>query len=256
MSTRVPQERRRRRPTRSGVVLSEQLIVETALRLIGEHGPEALSVRRLGAALGCDPTALYRYFDGTDDLVLAIADRIIGDAMAGFVPGDDWVASLREMATRVRAGYLAHPRAAAMAAHRVTRRRNEIHAVDTGIGLLLNAGFAPADAARLYLAFIDTVLSHAAAEAAFHALPRQQRDADHRAWRDVYQDLDPETYPSLTAVRPVLPGMADSSFGQAVDLLLEALTARAPGGTASKVSAGPHSSSAMDPTASRDGRRA
>ncbi|MEU4466965.1 helix-turn-helix domain-containing protein [Streptomyces sp. NPDC024017] len=227
MTTRVPQERRRRRPTRSGVLLSEDLIVETALRLIGEHGPEALSVRRLGAALGCDPTALYRYFHDTDDLVLAIADRIIGDAMAGFAPGDDWVASLREMALRVRAGYLAHPRAAALAAHRVTRRRNEISAVETGIGLLLTAGFPPADAARLYLAFIDTVLSHAATEAAFHALPPQQREADHRSWREVYQDLDPATHPSLTAVRPELPTMADSSFEQAVDLLLEALAARA-----------------------------
>ncbi|MER7480171.1 helix-turn-helix domain-containing protein [Streptomyces sp. NPDC126510] len=227
MATRVPQERRRRRPTRSGVLLSEDLIVQTALRLIGEHGPEALSVRRLGTALGCDPTALYRYFHGTDDLVLAIADRIIGDAMAGFDPGDDWVASLREMALRVRAGYLAHPRAAAMAAHRVTRRGNEICAVDTGIGLLLTAGFPPADAARLYLAFIDTVLSHAAAEAAFQALPPQQREADRRSWRDVYQDLDPATYPSLTGVRQELPAMADSSFEQAVDLLLEALAARA-----------------------------
>ena len=224
MSTRVPPERRRRRPTRSGVLLSEDLIVETALRLIGEHGPEALSVRRLGAALGCDPTALYRYFQGTDDLVLAIADRIIGDAMAGFVPGDDWVASLREMALRVRAGYLAHPRAAAMASHRVTRRRNEI------IGLLLSAGFEPVRAARLYLAFIDTVLSHAATDAAFQALPRQRREADERAWRDVYQDLDPAAYPALTAVRPHLFGMADSSFEEAVDLMLAALAARAPAG--------------------------
>lgn len=229
MPTRVPEERRRRRPTRSGVLLSEDLIVDTALRLIGEHGPEALSVRRLGAALGCDPSALYRYFHGTDDLVLAIADRIIGDAMKGFVPGDDWVASLREMALRVRAGYLAHPRAAAMAAHRVTRRTSEIRAVDTGIGLLMSAGFEPARAARLYLAFIDTVLSHAAAEAAFQALPRQQREADHRAWRDVYQDLDPHAYPALTAARRELPGMADSSFEEAVDLLLEALAARAAG---------------------------
>ncbi|GAA2554258.1 TetR/AcrR family transcriptional regulator [Streptomyces levis] len=228
MTTRIPQERRRRRPTRSGVLLSEDLIVETALRLIGEHGPEALSVRRLGAALGCDPTALYRYFDGTDDLVLAIADRIIGEAMAGFAPGADWVAGLREMALRVRAGYLAHPRAAALAAHRVTRRRNEIRAVDTGIGLLLSAGFPPAEAARLYLAFIDTVLSHAATEAAFHALPRQRREADQRAWRDAYQDLDPTAYPALTAVRRELPAMADSSFEQSVDLLLQALEARAP----------------------------
>ncbi|MFJ5997291.1 hypothetical protein [Streptomyces sp. NPDC092370] len=84
----------------------------------------------------------------------------------------------------------------------------------------------PADAARLYLAFIDTVLSHAAAEAAFHALPPQRREADHRSWRDVYEDLDPATYPSLTVVRRELPAMADSSFEEAVDLL-EALRARA-----------------------------
>ncbi|WP_460062634.1 TetR/AcrR family transcriptional regulator [Streptomyces sp. YKOK-I1] len=230
MTTRVPQERRRRRPTRSGVLLSEELIVATALRLIGEHGPEALSVRRLGTALGCDPTALYRYFHDTDDLVLAIADRIIGDAMEGFVPGEDWVAALREMARRVRAGYLAHPRAAAFASYRVTRRANEIRAVETGIGLLLAAGFGPADATRLYLTFIDTVLGHAAMDAAFLALPRGQREADHRAWSEVYQGLDPATHPALTTVRDELPAMGDSSFEQAVDLLLEALTARAPRG--------------------------
>jgi uncharacterized membrane protein len=110
----------------------------------------------------------------------------------------------------------------------VTRRTSEIRAVDTGIGLLLTAGFEPAAAARLYLAFIDTVLSHAATDAAFQALPRQQRNADRRAWREVYQDLDPAAYPALTAVRRELPGMADSSFEEAVDLLLEALAARAP----------------------------
>ncbi|WP_416982441.1 TetR/AcrR family transcriptional regulator [Streptomyces sp. T028] len=228
MTTRVPQERRRRRPTRSGILLSEELIVATALRLIGEHGPEALSVRRLGTALGCDPTALYRYFHDTDDLVLAIADRIIGDAMAGFVPTDDWVASLREMARRVRAGYLAHPRAAAFASYRVTRRENEIRAVETGIGLMLSAGFGPADATRLYLTFIDTVLSHAAMDAAFQALPRGQRESDLRAWSEVYQGLDHTSYPALTTVRHELHTMRDSSFEQAVDLLLEALAARAP----------------------------
>lgn len=37
--------RRRRRPTKQGTVLSEQLIVETVLRLIGEHGAAALTVQ-------------------------------------------------------------------------------------------------------------------------------------------------------------------------------------------------------------------
>ncbi|GHF55006.1 TetR/AcrR family transcriptional regulator C-terminal domain-containing protein [Streptomyces griseosporeus] len=102
--------------------------------------------------------------------------------------------------------------------------------METGIGLLLSAGFAPADAARLYLAFVDTVLGHAAMDAALHALTRQQPDADQRAWRHVYQALDPAAYPALTAVRAELPGMADSSFEAAVELLLEALAARTPAG--------------------------
>ncbi|MER5177547.1 TetR/AcrR family transcriptional regulator [Streptomyces sp. NPDC002896] len=230
MPTRVPKESRRRRPTRSGVLLSQDLIVGTALRLIGEHGPEALSVRRLGSALGCDPSALYRYFRNTDDLLLAVADRIIGDSMEGFTPGPDWVASLREMALRVRAGYLAHPRAAAMASYRVTRRENEFRAVETGVGLLLSAGFAPDRAVRLYLAFIDTVISHAAMDAACLALPRQQREADEQAWTEVYQAAAPEAYPALSTVRGELHAMAESSFEEAVDLLLAALAARAPAG--------------------------
>ncbi|MDN0201200.1 hypothetical protein [Streptomyces sp. S.PNR 29] len=68
----------------------------------------------------------------------------------------------------------------------------------------------------------------AATDAALQALPRRRREADQRAWREVYQGLDPAAYPALTAVRPELPGMADSSFEEAVNLLLEALAARAP----------------------------
>ena len=149
-------------------------------------------------------------------------------SMAGFVPGDDWVAALREMALRVRDGYLAHPRAAAFASYRVTRRPNGIRAVDTGIGLLLSAGFGPADATHLYLTFVDTVLSHVAMDAAHQALPREQREADDQAWQDVYQGLDPASYPALTAVRQDLRTVGKSSFEEAVDLLLEALAARAP----------------------------
>ncbi|MCP9208639.1 TetR/AcrR family transcriptional regulator [Streptomyces sp. NEAU-Y11] len=227
---RVPHERRRRRPTRSGTLLSAGLIVDCALRLIGEHGPEALSVRRLGSALGCDPSAVYRYFRNTDDLLLAVADRIIGDSMEGFVPGPDWVASLREMAHRVRNGYLAHPRAAALASYRVTRRENEFHAVETGVGILLRAGFEPARALRLYLAFVDTVLGHAALDAATLALPAAQREADGRASTLAYRSVDATAYPILATVRAELDVLAESSFEDALDLVLSALVAQAPGG--------------------------
>lgn len=223
---RVPQERRRRRPAKSGVVLSEDVIVDCALRLVEQHGAEALSVRRLGAALGCDPSALYRYFHHTDDLLLALADRIIGEAQAGFEPGGmAWDDALREMGRRVHAGYRRHPRVAALAAYRVTRRLNEFRAVDTGLGLLRRAGFDGASAVRYYAAFIDTVLGHAALDAAQMALPVERRGADDLAWGGVYAGLSAGEYPEVAAVRGHLPLMGGSSFEVALELMLRALVA-------------------------------
>ena len=75
---RVIAKRTRNTRTRSGAVLSADLIADTAMNLVSEHGAAELSVRRLGAALGCDPTAVYRYFASMDALMLAVggpADR-------------------------------------------------------------------------------------------------------------------------------------------------------------------------------------
>jgi AcrR family transcriptional regulator len=225
---RVATSGKRRRPTRSGVVLSAELIVDTAVALADEHGPEALTVRRLGEALGADPSAIYRYFRGTDDLLLAIYDRHIGEAFADYTPSDDWVASLRELGTRAYAALTRNPRLAALAASRITRKENEARAVDTGVGLLRQAGFSPEDALRHYLAFIDTVLGFAALDAAVLSLSPEARDGDQRAWSDTYAHLPAETYPNIAAAREHLPSLTASSFPRALDLILSALAAQAP----------------------------
>ncbi|MGW5699371.1 TetR/AcrR family transcriptional regulator, partial [Streptomyces asiaticus] len=94
----VPEEaRRRRRPTRQGVVLSETLIVQAALRMLREHGSAGLTARRLGAALGADPSTLYRYFRGMDDLARAIGDELMGRALDRWTATGDWRADLRAL---------------------------------------------------------------------------------------------------------------------------------------------------------------
>ncbi|MGW8376739.1 TetR family transcriptional regulator [Streptomyces sp. ODS28] len=229
--SRVPEERKRRRPTRSGVVLSAETIVGKALELIDAQGDEALTVRRLGAALGADPSAVYRYFRNTDDLLLAVADRLIAESLDGFEPGaleGGWAADLREFGLRAYGCAQRHPRVAALTTTRVTRRPHEYRAVDTGVGLLLRAGFGPEEAVRHYHAFIDTVLGHAALDAAVLRLPAEQRAGDERAWEDAYTRLPADTYPHLHAARAHLPVMAGSAFEPALDLLIEALVARAP----------------------------
>lgn len=225
---RVTSSRKRRRPTRSGAVLSADLIIDTALGLIDEHGAEALTARRLGSALGADPSAIYRYFRGTDELLLALYDRLIGETLEGFSPGDDWVAALRDLGTRVYRSHLRHPRLASLSASRVTRRENEFRAVEAGVGLLRRAGFSEGAALRFYLAFIDTVLGFASLDAAALSLPAEEREGDENAWTSVYARLPADSYPNIAAARPHLASVAGSSFPAAMELLLSALAAQAP----------------------------
>ncbi|WP_310727496.1 helix-turn-helix domain-containing protein [Streptomyces sp. N2A] len=220
---RVPTERKRRRPTSSGVVLSADLIVDTACRLIDAHGAQAFTVRKLGAALGADPSAVYRYFRNTEDLLLALADRLIGESMTGFTPSGDWAADLRDFGLRAYRSALRHPQIAVFSTLRVTGRPHEQRAVDTGIGLLLQAGFDEASAVRHYHALVDTVLGHAALDAGVLLLAPAQRAADERAWHAEYGTLPADEVPSLHRVRDHLPLMAGSAVEPALDLLLKAL---------------------------------
>jgi AcrR family transcriptional regulator len=226
----VPEpQRRRRRPTKQGTVLSEQVIVETALRLIGQHGADALTVRRLGAALGADPSALYRYFHNTDDLLLAVADELIGRAQQGWRPTGEWRSDLCELGLRVHASYQAHPQAALLAAHRTTGRNNEIRAVEAVLGILRSAGFPDPEAVRIYHAFVDQALAFAALDAAALALPAPAQAADLQVWQHRYGRLDANDYPHIAGtVRLLAADMMLSGYPFALELLLDAAEARLP----------------------------
>ncbi|BCY12094.1 TetR/AcrR family transcriptional regulator [Actinoplanes sp. L3-i22] len=225
-TTRGSSDRVRRRPTRSGVVLDPRMIIDAALRLIEAPGGNALTVRRLGVELGADPSAIYRYFRDMDALLIAIADRLISETLAGFEPGPDWRAALREMGRGVHDSMLRHPRLAQLRASRFTAGPNELRADDMGIGLLLSAGFAPADAVRHFRDFIDAVLALAAMDAA--ELAPGQEEADKEALTQLYASFPPEEYPNLAAVREHLPQITASAFPGVLDKLIDALAQAAP----------------------------
>lgn len=224
----VPEDaRRRRRPTKRGTVLSEELIVDTALRLIREHGAAALTVRRLGAALGADPSALYRYFRSTDELLLAVADALIGLAWSGWTETGDWRADLRDLGLRMHASYLRHPQATALSTSRVTGRAHEAHAIESIIGLLRRAGFPDREAVAIYHGFVDLGLAFAALDSAVFAMPAEARAAEREVWQSTYSALPASTHPNIAAVAPLLRAeMGRSAYPQTLDLFLAMAAAR------------------------------
>ncbi|MGW1724060.1 TetR/AcrR family transcriptional regulator [Streptomyces sp. NPDC002306] len=224
----VPEEkRRRRRPTRGGTVLSERLIVDTALRMLGEHGGAGLSARRLGLALDCDPSTLYRYFRGMDDLTLAIGDALIGRALRGWRPTGEWRSDLHAIGLRIHAAYVAHPQAALLTASRVTGRTHELAADEAVLDVLRTAGFPLPDTVRIYHAFIDQTLAFAALDAASLALPRAALRADEDKWRSTYAHLPAATHPRIAEAAPLLATrMVTSAYPTALEMLLDSAECR------------------------------
>src|SRR5258705_8339522 len=117
---------RKRRQGRRRGSLTPELIVKESLRLLDENGLDGFSMPKLGRALGADPTAVYRHFASKDDLVLAIADRLIQEAMDGLPAHDCWVETVIDSTRRLRRTYLAHPAAASLSSFRTTRRPAEM----------------------------------------------------------------------------------------------------------------------------------
>jgi AcrR family transcriptional regulator len=204
------------------VTLSADVIVEAAMRLVSEQGGDALSVRKLGAAAGADPTAIYRYFATMDDLLLEIGDRLIGLGLDGFVPGPDWKENLRALGRRTYAVYLEHPRVAMLVASRITGRQNEARIIELILAELRRAGFDDDTAVRFYRTFGDLTLAFSACDAAFFALPDATRAADQARWTQAYGHLDAGEHPAIAALAPVIAARSGmSTFESALDLLLD-----------------------------------
>ncbi len=227
---RVIAKRTRNTRTRSGSVLSAELIVDAAMTLVGAHGAVALSVRGLGAALGCDPTAVYRYFASMDDLMLAVAERLIAQALASYRPTADWKENLRSLARGTYQAYLAHPRVAVVVASRVTGGEHETRIIDEVLGQLRAAGFAGEQAVRLYRSLGDCILAFGAVDADYLARPARERESDARRWRDAYGAADAARYPNLAAFGPAMVEHAGlDTFESVLTLLLDTFERLAPG---------------------------
>jgi len=209
--------------------LSPERIVEESLRILDEHGTAGFSLPKLGRALGADPTAVYRHFSSKDDLVLAIADRLLEEATDGLTPSECWVETLRDVARRLRGTYLQHPAAASLSSFRTTRRPAEMHAVDVIVGAVLRAGFQGAQAALVYRAFADFALAWCGGEASFRSLDQRQQGYDRAAWSRAYRTVREADYPGTWQVREDLPNVKDEDiFETILAAVLEGLLERAP----------------------------
>ncbi|MCZ7438428.1 TetR/AcrR family transcriptional regulator C-terminal domain-containing protein [Micromonospora sp. WMMC241] len=130
-------------------LLSRERIVETALALIDADGLDALSTRRLAAALGVRGPSLYNHFATKEEILDAVADSVTATVDVGAFDRHDWDEALRRWARSYRAALAAHPHVVPYLARGPGRRPAALAMADAVYGALVRAGWPPARATHI-----------------------------------------------------------------------------------------------------------
>jgi AcrR family transcriptional regulator len=145
--------------------ITRELVLTTALEIIDHDGADALSMRRLGAALDRDPMILYRHASGKAALLDGVVEVVL--AQLHVDPADpDWAAQLRGVARRYRALALEHPNVVPLLVTRplatplALRPRGTLRPLEDVLALLTRAGFSGSDALHVYRAFFGFLNGH------------------------------------------------------------------------------------------------
>lgn len=99
--------RARHRLIRNGAVVNRGDVVRHALGVLDQYGLADLSMRRLAADLGVQPSALYWHVPNKQTLLAAVADEVLRD-MTLPEPTGEWRSDALDAAHALRTTLLAH----------------------------------------------------------------------------------------------------------------------------------------------------
>ncbi len=131
-------------------LLSRDRIVEAAGSLVDAEGLEAVSTRRLAAALGVSGPSLYNHFRTKDEILDAVADAVSSRVdLSMFDGGQDWRAALHAWAHSYRDALADHPNIVPVLARGPGRRPAGLRLADAVFGAMTEAGWPAAQATRI-----------------------------------------------------------------------------------------------------------
>jgi AcrR family transcriptional regulator len=208
--------------------LSRTRIVEAATKFIDTHGPESLTMRRLGSCLGVEAMALYRHVNDKEHLLAAVVERLVDEVLDDprIVAGSDsWEEYLRTVAHAMRGVETDHPRAFPLIATRPPEAPylrpplRSVRWVEHFLSSLLAHGFSHHHAVRAYKAFTSFLLGALLLEAASSGAQIAPVDAGGRGKATAESPTD---HPTVVELADLLSAdSADFEFSEGLDSLIE-----------------------------------
>lgn len=175
-------------------VVGRDTLIAATLRMIGNHGIEAVTMRRLAAELGVSPMAAYRHVGSKDELLrLAAAEVVRGIEV---LRTGSWQDDLTGFFVIFYERLLAHPGVAGLFAGPAFLSDVVYEVSEPTFASLLAAGFDPENAVALFMACAACTIGAATlASAAPHQAAHHHGPGNEPV---------PERHPSISKIIPYL----------------------------------------------------
>src|SRR5215208_8055344 len=215
--------------TRPRGYLSRELIIKEALALLDEHGPGALSMRRLADRLGVAPNALYTYVRGKADLIDGLIDQVYAGLTLELDHSGDWTQQLTTLSQQIRQHLLAHPAVVPYALQQPGLGPHSLRLGEAIYKVLRPAGFSDQAVVGTVYALVTYILGFVALE-----IPRAGTDPPtsdefvRRMWA-FFAALPPGEFPHHAHLAPLLARIStDDQFQFGIRTFLAGLNAQQP----------------------------
>jgi AcrR family transcriptional regulator len=205
------------------IPLNRERVLHAAVALADESGSEALSMRKLGEAVGVEAMSLYHHVANKDDLLDGMIDVVFGEIE---MPSDcgDWMGSMRRRALSARRVLARHGWAIRFMESRTSPGPATLRHHDAVLGCLRNAGFSVRLAAHAFSVLDSYVYGFALQE---RSLPFDTPQQTAELAQEILARFPVNEYPhlaELTAEHVLQPGYDyGNEFAFGLDLILEGL---------------------------------
>ncbi len=207
------------RPRADAPLLNLELIRRTALRLIDEDGPEALSMRKLASELNVTPRSLYHYVPTKDALLREVYVSVLEEFTLPDPQVGTWQDNLRLLAREFRALCLRHKNVAPYFWGDSAPEAQDTAIIELLLRLLLQAGIPPEQAMPTCHALIVFLVGYILSELG------EVPNSDKLEARRVYARQTPDAYRTLLSLPDSTTG-PDEAFENVVALLIAGVEGR------------------------------
>ena len=130
-------------------LLTRPAIVDRALAIADAEGADSVTIRRLARELSLTPMALYWHFTDKDDLLDALADRLIAEIDPTVDETAPWQRQFGALLEAHLAVLRAHPAASALLWKRNNASDAALRVTEVALDALRRAGFSPVEATHV-----------------------------------------------------------------------------------------------------------